>query len=79
MNDQEAHDYYADPEHLKITGPARKHPKDELTERVVRGLGYGLDEAAEAAARQIRFRPALQNGQPVDFPATARITFELAY
>jgi TonB family protein len=48
-------------------------------ERVVRGLGYGLDEAAEAAARQIRFRPALQDGQPVDFPATARITFELAY
>ena len=48
-------------------------------ERVVRGLGYGLDEAAETAARQIRFRPALQDGQPVDFPATARITFELAY
>ncbi len=48
-------------------------------ERVVRGLGFGLDEAAETAARQIRFRPALQDGQPVDFPATARITFELAY
>ena len=31
MNDQEAHDYYADPEHLKIAGPARKHPKDMLT------------------------------------------------
>jgi len=48
-------------------------------ERVVRGLGYGLDEAAEAAARQIKFRPATQDGQPVDFPAIAHITFALAY
>ena len=47
--------------------------------RVVRGLGYGLDESAEAAARQIRFRPAQQDGQPVDSPAIAHITFELAY
>ncbi len=47
--------------------------------RVVRGLGYGLDESAEAAARQIRFRPAQQDGQPVDFPTIAHITFELAY
>jgi TonB family protein len=47
--------------------------------RIVRGLGYGLDESAEAAARQIRFRPAQQDGQPVDFPAIAHITFELAY
>lgn len=47
--------------------------------RVVRGLGYGLDEAAEAAARQIHFRPAQQDGQPVDSPAIAHITFELAY
>jgi TonB family protein len=48
-------------------------------QRVVQGLGYGLDEAAETAARQIRFKPALQDGQPVDFPAIAHITFELAY
>jgi TonB family protein len=47
--------------------------------RVVRGLGYGLDESAEAAARQIRFRPAQQDGQPVDSPAIAHITFALAY
>ena len=46
---------------------------------VVRGLGYGLDESAEAAARQIRFKPAEQAGQPVDFPAIAHITFALAY
>ena len=47
--------------------------------RVVRGLGYGLDEAAETAARQIRFKPAQQGGQPVDSPAIAHIKFELAY
>ena len=48
-------------------------------ERVVQGLGYGLDESAKTAARQIRFQPAMQDGQPVDFPAVAHITFELAY
>lgn len=48
-------------------------------QRVVRGLGYGLDESAEAAARQIRFHPAQQDGQPVDFSAIVHITFELAY
>ena len=47
--------------------------------RVVSGLGYGLDESAEAAARQIRFRPAEQDGRPVDSPAIAHITFALAY
>jgi len=48
-------------------------------ERVVQGLGYGLDESAESAARQIRFHPAQQEGQPVDFSALVHITFELAY
>lgn len=48
-------------------------------ERVVQGLGYGLDQAAETAARQIRFRPATRDGRPVDFTAIARIVFELAY
>jgi TonB family protein len=48
-------------------------------ERVVQGLGYGLDDAAQSAARQIRFHPAEQEGQPVDFPALVHITFELAY
>ena len=48
-------------------------------ERVVQGLGYGLDNSAEAAARQIRFRPAQQEGQPVDSNAIVHITFALAY
>lgn len=47
--------------------------------RVVSGLGHGLDEAASKAARQIKFRPAKRDGQPVDFPARVRIEFRLAY
>lgn len=46
---------------------------------VVRGLGYGLDENAAAAARRIRFKPALEDGRPVDSSATLRVTFQLAY
>ena len=48
-------------------------------ERVVQGLGYGLDESAQSAARQIRFRPAQQEGQAVDSAAVVHITFALAY
>jgi len=47
--------------------------------RVVQGLGYGLDEAAESAARQIRFHPATNDGQPVDTTANVRMKCELAY
>lgn len=46
--------------------------------RVVSGLGHGLDEAAILAAKQMRFRPAKRDGQPVDFPARVRIRFRLA-
>jgi periplasmic protein TonB len=49
------------------------------TVRVVKGLGHGLDEAAVQAAGQIRFKPALQEGHAVDFPAIAHIIFQLAY
>src|SRR5437660_1655626 len=50
-----------------------------LVNRVVRGLGDGLDEAASRAAKQIKFKPARREGQPVDFPARVRIEFRLAY
>jgi TonB family protein len=46
--------------------------------RVVSGLGHGLDEAAVRSAKQIRFRPAQRDGQPIDFPARVRIEFRLA-
>jgi protein TonB len=45
---------------------------------VVKSLGHGLDEAAQQAATQIRFKPAQRSGQPADFPATLRIEFRLA-
>jgi TonB family protein len=47
--------------------------------RVVRGLGHGLDEAAVAAAKKIRFKPAMRNGQPVDSNAIVHVLFQLAY
>jgi TonB family protein len=48
-------------------------------EGVSKGLGHGLDESAIRAAQQIRFKPALQDGRPVDFPATVHIVFQIAF
>jgi len=45
--------------------------------RVLQGLGYGLDEQAVKAAEQIKFKPALHEGQPVDSMALVHIIFEL--
>jgi TonB family protein len=47
--------------------------------RVVRGLGHGLDEAAMAAANKMRFKPALRNGQAMDSTAIVHVVFQLAY
>jgi len=47
--------------------------------RIISGLGHGLDESASRAAQQIKFKPALREGQPVDYPARVRIEFRLAY
>jgi TonB family protein len=46
--------------------------------RVVRGLGHGLDEAAQRAALRIRFKPAQSDSGPVDSRATVHITFRLS-
>ena len=46
--------------------------------RLVRGLGYGLDENAREAASRIRFRPGTKNGAPVDTTGTVHIVFELS-
>jgi TonB family protein len=46
--------------------------------RVLRGLGHGLDENAIRAAEQIRFKPALRDGQPADSTAVLHIIFQLA-
>jgi TonB family protein len=47
--------------------------------RVISGLGHGLDDAAVRSAQQIKFKPAKREGEPVDFPARVRIEFRLAY
>ena len=49
------------------------------TLEVISGLGYGLDEYALQAAEAIRFEPAMQDDQSVDYTAQVRIRFELAY
>jgi TonB family protein len=46
--------------------------------RVLRGLGYGLDESAMRAAEKIRFSPAQHEGRPVDSTATLHILFQLS-
>ena len=46
--------------------------------KVVRGLGHGLDDAAVRAAEQIRFKPALRDGQPSDSTAVLHIIFQIA-
>ncbi len=47
-------------------------------QRVVQGLGHGLDESAIQATQKIQFKPALKDGQPSDFQAVLHIVFQLA-
>jgi len=47
--------------------------------RVVRGLGHGLDEAAVAAANKMRFKPAMRNGQAIDSSAIVHVVYQMAY
>jgi TonB family protein len=46
--------------------------------RVVRGLGHGLDDNAVKAAEQIRFKPAMRDGQPADSTVVLHIIFQMA-
>ncbi|HXO42515.1 MAG TPA: energy transducer TonB, partial [Thermoanaerobaculia bacterium] len=45
--------------------------------KVVRSLGHGCDEAAVAAVRQWRFRPATRNGKPIKVRRIFPILFRL--
>jgi len=68
---------------LKIEGEVRLEVQFTTTGevhvvKVLKGLGYGLDEQAVRAAEQIKFKPALHEGQPVDSTAVVHIIFELA-
>lgn len=46
--------------------------------RVVKGLGFGLDDNALAAAQHIQFRPARRDGRPYDYAALVHIEFALS-
>ncbi len=46
--------------------------------RVVRGLGHGLDEAAIAATNKIKFKPAQRNGSAIDSTAIVHVMFQMA-
>jgi TonB family protein len=48
-------------------------------QRVIQGLGHGMDEAATFAAERILFKPAQREGRPVDYEALVHIIFQLAY
>jgi TonB family protein len=45
--------------------------------RVVRALGFGLDENAIAALAKWRFRPGMRNGEPVDVSLNIEVNFNL--
>ncbi len=46
-------------------------------QRVVRSLGFGLDENAIQALKQWRFRPGMRNGIPVDVSLNIEVNFNL--
>lgn len=46
--------------------------------RVVNGLGHGLNELAEQAARRITFKPATRDGRAIDEVTLIHVTFQLA-
>jgi TonB family protein len=45
--------------------------------KVVRGVGYGLDEKAVAAVSRWTFSPALKDGEPIEKEITAEVAFRL--
>lgn len=45
--------------------------------KIVRGLGYGLDEAALDAVSQWLFRPGTKEGRPVSVAASIEVNFRL--
>ena len=45
--------------------------------RVVRSLGFGLDEKAIQALKEWRFRPGMKNGLPVDVSLNIEVNFNL--
>ena len=46
--------------------------------KVLKGLGYGLDESARSAAEKIKFKPGQRQGKPVNVQGRLRVIFQLA-
>jgi TonB family protein len=42
---------------------------------IIRWAGFGLDEAAERAIRQLKFKPATRDGDPISVRAMIRYNF----
>jgi TonB family protein len=49
-----------------------------VVHNVIHGLGHGLDESATRSAASYRFKPATQNGQPVEYTTNIIIKFQTA-
>jgi TonB family protein len=84
ITDKPKPEYTAEARALKLEGQVVvavifKANGEIVVQNVVQGLGHGLDEMAVKAAQHIKYKPAISNGQPVDFPARVRIEFQLAY
>jgi TonB family protein len=47
--------------------------------KVVRGLGFGLDEKAIEAVEGWRFKPATRDGVPLAVPAQVEVNFQLPF
>ena len=45
--------------------------------KLVRSIGYGLDEAALEAVKKYRFKPAMKSGQPVAVEMAIEVNFRL--
>lgn len=45
--------------------------------RIVRGIGYGLDEKAVEAVRRYRFKPSMEHGQPVPVEINIQVNFKI--
>ncbi len=76
-------EYTAEAAQLKIQGEVTLQVRFLATGqvevlRVVNGLGHGLDEQAKRVAEQIRFKPAIKDGHPVDHTTLIHVTFQLA-
>lgn len=44
---------------------------------IIRGVGMGLDESAMAAVSQYRFKPAMENGEPVAVRLNVEVNFQI--